>query len=244
MLSEEAKENEQYMTESKIKNFFPTRDSFLFYVNEVFNAKEIKDMQGFRKGIEIIYTYYNRYPSISKPDLAIIDTLMEKMNMIHVIESHTELCLIFNKKSKNKNKKVNENIILSNDQKHIQETIKVLSYYENKFINQDSEKKIIFKELLNDLNSIAEYKNIEMEPEIMASTKKIVDQHLPELLVDYFEMPERIRYTYKDDSDRTPKEIFSETLIHMSKQARNIVDNLYVNNFTNIKIKNRFVKSQ
>lgn len=88
LLSEEAKENEQYMTESKIKKFFPTRDSFLFYVNEVFNAKQIKDMQGFRKGIEIIYTYYNRYPSISKPELAIIDTLMEKMNMIQIGRAH------------------------------------------------------------------------------------------------------------------------------------------------------------
>lgn len=222
--------------EKLFNEYFNAAPNFTFYVNNVLNPTEIKKVSNFQKTINHCLLHYSEYPTLHSIEIAGFKKLSAILNKAEVEYDKSKLFEIF------KNEKpINTNEV-SVEQKSLNSMIKTLKLYDNQFGELDHYQKVIFNEILTQLTEINNSQHIANYPEVSAKIGNLVHKHLPELLSEFFEIPEKFRNTYKDNKGVTPKQTFDEALSGISNNVKDLMEEVYNHNFTNIKVKNRFIK--
>ena len=208
-----------------------------FYTEHVLDSNKIKKMGDVHQGLDRFLEYVNQYSSLhprEKEGLTSLKKALDKKDMIYEV---TELSDLFKAPTVEKSAEPNK------DQKHLNTMIKTLNLYETKFSGYDSKEKLIFQEILSNLKTVNDTDYLQANPDKYAYVERLIYKHLPELLSDYLEIPEKVRTTYKDDKGRTPKAVFDETLSDIHTNVKILMNDTFNENFTNLKVKNRLVKN-
>lgn len=222
-----------------IEHHFKGEARLFFYLEHIANPQKINQNTICKEVIEDIRTYCSGYSTLYKSQLAMLSNLNKKAAQQQFVHTQEDLAKIFqNKKEKSETiEKTQE----SYSDKTLLSMVSTLKLYEHKFKPEDSVEKFMFNEILTTIVDISKKKMPEHTQESLY-IHSVLHKHLPELLSDYFEIPEKIRHSYTDRNNNTPKDIFSETMQSINNKIKDTANHVFEENFVNLKVKNRVMK--
>lgn len=224
-----------------LEGYFKSEDILFSYLENIANPAKLNTNKVSKSTIENVKTYCSQYPSLYKEQLEILSNLNKRVVKHTFVHTPEDLVKIF--QGKKEKTKISKNTDESYSDKTLLSMVSTLKLYENKFTKDDEVEKFIFNEILSNITDISKKKLAEHSEESLY-INSVLHKHLPELLSDFFEIPEKIRTTYKDQNNRTPKDVFCETLKEINTKISQMTHNIFDENFINLKVKQRVMKQK
>lgn len=206
-----------------------------FFKNNLLNIKTI-NTDNYLKYLDNQYKSLMRYSSLNSSEISMVKILVDGINTLKLKSLDTEVKFVFNEERTEE--KQAENF----SQKNITNMLKTLKLYEYKFESKDKEGKEIFLSIVENIEKINSTEFLTKNASEEAYIERLLFKHFPELLSDYLELPEQMKYTFKDQNGRTPQVIFNDTLNDINEKVSTMLQHAFDENITNIKVKNRVMK--
>lgn len=221
-------------TSNRTYNNIYSNNKTEFFNNNLLNIKTL-NTDSYLKYLDDKYKSLVHYPSLNSSEISIVEILVNGINTLKLKSLDTEVNFVFN----------NENLVKENDnfsQKNITNMLKTLKLYEYKFEVKDKEDKALFINIVENIEKINTTQFLQKNVSEEAYIERLLFKHFPELLSDYLELPDQMKYIFKDPNGRTPQVIFHETLNDINEKISTMLENAFDENITNIRVKNRVMK--
>lgn len=236
-----------------IRNSFINMRGFKYYINEIgIDNLKNKELSIFKTALTNCANTLKSYTNVYQEEKKYVNDLISSIEIKSKNFKFNEetkfdeeiLNSLYNNKKNNSSKKPSK--INEKDLEESKETlnmIKTLKLLSKNFTEKDKDTKLMFDNILEDIKSIVTAEKYIKDIEVKVEINNLLHKHLPETLSNYFDLPEKYRFDFKDNNNNTPQSIFLDTLHKIQGKVTYHLDSIYNENFTNLKIKNRFMKA-
>lgn len=217
--------------EEHVLSYIQNEEVAKFLIKNVFKQRKTDNIKECQQMIKAGMKYYGQYRSLHATMNHILEQMMNFTQDSALSYEQTELDSFFKADKRTK------------EQKTILEQIKQLRLYETQ-LGKTPELKQTLIEILDYSEQLISNKRFTTLLEEKFELERLLTKHLPEILSDYTDLPDNLRYKALAEQEKNPFELTKETLKTIQTTIEKIGQEVFEKNIKSLSIKNRLMKKK